>query len=152
MAIPRIFTIRSIALPASFIQNITSTIMQLITAPHWGSIPVSTSSPKPQPAILPILNASPPKATRAANRYPSPGNNLLERSCAWFSLTVIILQIFNWAPISITTEIRIINPKLVSSCCVKMLVLFKNPGPMADVAIKNAAPSIAEFFFIPASP
>lgn len=39
------------------------------------------------------------------------------------------------------------KPKLVSSCWVKTLVLFKKPGPMAEVAIKKAAPNMAEFFF-----
>jgi hypothetical protein len=38
-------------------------------------------------------------------------------------------------------EISITNPKLVSSCWVNTVVCVINPGPMADVAIRNAAPS-----------
>ena len=45
-------------------------------------------------------------------------------------------------------EIKITNPKLVSNCSVNKDVCVRKPGPMAEVAIKKAAPSIAEFFFI----
>ena len=44
-------------------------------------------------------------------------------------------------------EIRITKPKLVNNCSVNKDVCVRKPGPMAEVAIKNAAPSIAEFFF-----
>ena len=39
------------------------------------------------------------------------------------------------------------KPKLVRSCWVKTVVCVMNPGPMADVAIKNAAPNNADLFF-----
>jgi hypothetical protein len=45
-------------------------------------------------------------------------------------------------------EMRITNPKLVSNCSVNSDVCVRNPGPMADVAIRNAAPRMAEFLFI----
>jgi hypothetical protein len=48
-------------------------------------------------------------------------------------------------PISNKMETTITNPKLVSNCCVNKLVLFRKPGPIAEVAIKNAAPNIAPF-------
>ena len=41
-------------------------------------------------------------------------------------------------------EITITKPKLDSNCLVKTVVCVKNPGPMADVAIKNAAPVMAD--------
>src|SRR4051794_3364801 len=55
---------------------------------------------------------------------------------------------FTCAPISSNKEIRITKPKLVERSAVNFAVCVKNPGPIAEVAIKNAAPSIAEFFFI----
>jgi hypothetical protein len=43
-------------------------------------------------------------------------------------------------------EIRITNPKLAANWLVKTAVWVKKPGPIADVAIKKAAPSKAECF------
>ena len=45
-------------------------------------------------------------------------------------------------------EIRITKPKLVNNWLVNKLVWVRKPGPIAEVAIRNAAPSMAEFFFI----
>ncbi len=45
------------------------------------------------------------------------------------------------APISSSTEIKITNPKLASNVLVKLAVCVKKPGPIAEVAIKNAAPT-----------
>ncbi len=58
-------------------------------------------------------------------------------------LTIITRQILTWAPISSKTEIKITKPKLASSSLVNLVVCVKKPGPIADVAIKNAAPRIA---------
>ena len=55
-------------------------------------------------------------------------------------LTVIIRQIFSWAPISSKTEMSITKPKLVISSAVNKLVCVRKPGPIADVAIRKAAP------------
>jgi hypothetical protein len=63
-------------------------------------------------------------------------------------LTTKILQIFNCAPMSNSIDNKITKPKLASSCCVKTVVWVRNPGPIADVAIKKAAPIIAFRFFI----
>jgi hypothetical protein len=41
---------------------------------------------------------------------------------------------------STTIEIRIAKPKLAKSREVNTAVEVKNPGPMAEVAIRNAAP------------
>ena len=79
----------------------------------------------------------------AANTYPKPGNNSLAKSCALFSVTAKMRQIFICAPISNRTEMIITNPKLDKSCCVNTVVCVKKPGPIADVAIKKAAPVMA---------
>jgi len=47
-------------------------------------------------------------------------------------------------------EIRIRKPKLVSSCSVNKDVCVRKPGPIAEVAIRKAAPSMAEF--LPTTP
>jgi hypothetical protein len=39
------------------------------------------------------------------------------------------------------------KPMLAISSPVNFEVCVRKPGPMAEVAIKNAAPSIAEFLF-----
>ncbi len=57
-----------------------------------------------------------------------------------------------WAPISNKTDIKITNPKLAISSLVNLVVWVKKPGPMAEVAIRNAAPRIAEFLLLPLSP
>jgi hypothetical protein len=41
----------------------------------------------------------------------------------------------------------ITKPKLAASCWVKTVVWVKNPGPMAEVAIKKAAPKMADDLF-----
>jgi hypothetical protein len=62
-------------------------------------------------------------------------------------LTTKILQTFNCAPMSNSIDSRITKPKLASSCCVNTVVCVKKPGPIAEVAIKKAAPNIAFCFF-----
>jgi hypothetical protein len=57
---------------------------------------------------------------------------------------VSTLHVFNCAPISSNTETNITKPKLVISCCVNTVVCVKNPGPIEELAIKNAAPKTAE--------
>ena len=94
--------------------------------------------------MLPMLNAKPPMTTSIIKKKPRPGNNLLARSCALNSLMVSMRHVFNCAPISSNTETNITKPKLVISCCVNTVVCVRNPGPMEELAIKNAAPSTAE--------
>ncbi len=115
---PSHFANPSISFPASLYQKIPKAITQLIMAPYFGSIPVKTFTPKPQPAIFPILNINPPNAIRNARKKPRPGKILFAISCALFSLTLTIRQIFICVPMSNRIEIRITNPKLVSSCSV----------------------------------
>ncbi len=51
---------------------------------------------------------------------------------------------FSWAQISRMIERRMTKPKLARSCLVKTVVCVRNPGPTADVAIRNAAPNITD--------
>ena len=50
-------------------------------------------------------------------------------------------QMFNCAPMSSRIESKITKPKLASSVCVKVAVWVRKPGPMAEVAIRKAAPN-----------
>jgi hypothetical protein len=45
---------------------------------------------------------------------------------------------------SSTIEIRITNPKLARSVLVNKAVCVRKPGPIAEVAIKNAAAKMVE--------
>ncbi|MNV74467.1 hypothetical protein D3C71_1676880 [compost metagenome] len=55
---------------------------------------------------------------------------------------------FNCTPISIMIELRMTKPKLAPRDCVKTVVCVKKPGPMAEVAIRNAAPISTLLFFM----
>src|SRR5206468_1134367 len=77
----------------------------------------------------------------------NPGNNLFARSFALNSETASMRQVFNWAQISIRIVIRITNPKLADNCSVNTVVWVRNPGPIAEVAIRKAAPSTAPLLF-----
>ena len=44
-------------------------------------------------------------------------------------------------------DIRITKPKLVSNCCVNTVVCVIKPGPIAEVAMRKAAPNITDDFF-----
>ena len=112
------------------------------------SIPDSTFNPRPQPPMFPILKASPPNTINPDSRYPKPGNNSFAKSCARFSVTANMRQIFICAPISSNIEMMITKPKLDNSFSVNTVVCVRKPGPIADVAIKNAAPMMAELFTI----
>src|SRR5688572_1365018 len=77
-----------------------------------------------------------------------PGSRRLEISCARISVTAMMRHIFNCAARSSRMERRITKPKLVNSCWVKTVVCVMNPGPIAEVAIKNAAPSKADLVLV----
>jgi hypothetical protein len=53
---------------------------------------------------------------------------------------------FTCAPISKRMVMKITKPKLAPSCCVKTVVWVRKPGPIADVAIRKAAPRITDLF------
>src|SRR5688500_8828583 len=50
-------------------------------------------------------------------------------------------QMLSCAPRSKITDTRIAKPKLAPSCAVKTAVWVRKPGPIADVAMRNAAPT-----------
>jgi len=60
---------------------------------------------------------------------------------------VMICQMLNWTARSINIDNKMINPKLVASFSVKTVVCVRKPGPTAEVAMRNAAPSRAFLFF-----
>ena len=62
-------------------------------------------------------------------------------SCARRSATAITRQMLSCAPRSKSTDTRIANPKLAPSWLVKTAVCVRNPGPIALVAIRKAAPT-----------
>ncbi len=115
--------------------------MALKMAPVTVSMPSIAFKPSPAPATFPILNARPPNTISTAKTIPSPGNTLFAISCPRRPETTIMRQTFICAKISSKTDTKITNPKLASNCSVKTVVCVKNPGPIDEVAIKNAAPS-----------
>src|SRR5574343_1649878 len=60
----------------------------------------------------------------------------------------MILQIFSCAAISNKIERRMTKPKLAISSRVNTVVCVINPGPIAEVAIKKAAPKTADVFVL----
>ena len=86
-------------------------IEKIVIAPHLISNPNIAFNPRP-PAILPILNASPPNAISMEIKVPRPGITLLDTSCPRSPVTTSTRQILICAPISIIMEINIANAKL----------------------------------------
>ena len=112
---------------------------------------VSTFIPSPQPARcdFDVGNQTRRRCNQWSEKKPNQatiGSKILR---ARLSLIVTIRQTFNCAPRSSRIEIRITNPKLVKSSWVKTDVWVRNPGPIAEVAIRKAAPNIA---LLPATP
>ncbi|MNT06465.1 hypothetical protein D3C86_756820 [compost metagenome] len=134
------------ALPICLFRKTAMAINAEIQAPVMTFTPKRASNPSPAPATLPILNARPPRIISSEINPPNPGNSLFAISCALISETAITRQIFNCTPISIRMDTRITNPKLAPSDFVKTVVCVRKPGPIADVAISNAAPISAEVF------
>ena len=58
-------------------------------------------------------------------------------------------QMFSWAMAERIRDARITKPKLAPNYPVKVEVCVRKPGPIADVAIRKAAPNSAplDFFF-----
>ena len=123
-------------------------MIPLIAAAVVVSMPNTICNPIEAPPILPILNANPPNPIRNATTYPSPGKILLAISCPLIRDTLIIVQTFNCAIIEKITETAIANPKSALYSAVKAAVCNINPGPIEDVAIKNAAPNRTEIFLL----
>ena len=140
---PKILANQSIALPASFIKKMMIAMLQLMIAPTSALHPVNTFKPNPAPATLAILKANEPMTISVVKKMPAPGKTLSAKSGAYNFDTPMMRQIFNWAPISSNKEIKITNPKLANNWLVNFVVCVINPGPIAEVAIRKAAPKNA---------
>jgi hypothetical protein len=53
-------------------------------------------------------------------------------------------QAFSWSAMSMTIETAIAKANAAPSCTVKVVVWVMKPGPMAEVAMRNMAPSRVE--------
>ena len=84
---PSTFVSVSIAFAAFFNKNIVIATPPEIKYPAILGIPSNVLNPNALPPTFPILNTSPPKATRNATKYPSPGKSLFAISCPRISLT-----------------------------------------------------------------
>ena len=82
----------------------------------------------------------------ARSRAPArrPGYTLWEVASAVLMLGVamtLTLQMVSWAARSQSTDTRIAKPKLAPRSRVNTTVWVRKPGPMAEVAMRKAAPS-----------
>ncbi len=93
---PSSFTNQSIALAASFIKNKRILIIALIRLPVSTLTGNKILKPRPQPEILPILNASPPRQMKMVSRCPLPGRTSFASSDPFLLLAARICQIFSW--------------------------------------------------------
>ena len=144
---PSTFVSISIAFVAFFNKNIVIATPPEIKYPAILGIPSKALKPNALPPTFPILNTSPPNATRNATKYPSPGSNLFATSCPRSSLTHKTRHTLSCTIIASKTDTNITNPKFAFTSFVNLAVCTKNPGPIADVAIINAAPSSTLLFF-----
>lgn len=118
-------------------------------APVSGLMPNRTFTANPAPAILPILKASPPMTMRIAMKCPRPGSTLLATSCPRMPLIVMTRHTFICAPISMTIDARMAKAKLAPNFSVNTAVCVKNPGPIADVAMRKTAPKRIDHLVLP---
>ena len=140
MMMPRTLVNISIALPASLLKKSTMAQSALMTAAGANGIPQMTLRPIAAPPTFPMLNTRPPIATRIAMKYPSPGNTSLATSCARFPETPRMRQMLSCTIMSMTMETMMAKAKAAFSWSVKTVVCVRNPGPIAEVAIRKAAP------------
>jgi len=93
--------------------------------------------------MLPTLNTRPPAATRTATATPSPGTRSEASSWPRRRDTPSTRQTLTWTATSTAIEARIANAKSARRALVNTAVCVRKPGPMADVAMRNAAPTMA---------
>ncbi|WP_231747759.1 hypothetical protein [Auraticoccus cholistanensis] len=87
------------------------------------------------------MNTRPPTASSAAITQPSPGSTRLPSSWARRPETPITRHTFSCSAMSTRIETRIAKANATPSWTVKAVVWVMNPGPMAEVAIRNMAPT-----------
>ena len=131
---------------ASFDRKMPMAAMPTTTQPAFSGTPSSALSPREAPPTLPILKARPPSATRNAIKNPRPGSTLLAISCPRIPETPIIRQTFTCVETSSRMAQTITAAKDERYWAVKVEVWVRKPGPIAEVAIRNAAPRRTEAF------
>ena len=78
---------------------------------------------------------------KAAITQPRPGATRLPSSWARRPLTPITRHTFSCSAMSMTIETAIAKANAAPSWTVKVVVWVMKPGPMAEVAMRNIAPS-----------
>src|SRR3954467_15555808 len=141
---PRTTTIRSTATPARLLRKTPIAMTAESAPPIFGSSPSIASVPSPAPLTLPTLTTSPPTNRNPAITQPSPGTTRLPNSWARRPDTPMTRHTFSWRAMSMTIETAIANANAAPNCTVKAVVWVMKPGPMAEVAIRNIAPSRVE--------
>jgi hypothetical protein len=137
---PRKITLRSIATPARLLRKRPMAIAADTAPPIRGSSPNIASVPRPAPLMLPTLNTSPPMSRSAAIAYPRPGATRLPSSWARRPETPMIRQMFICRAMSTRIDTAMAKANATPSSTVKAVVWVMNPGPIAEVAIRNIAP------------
>ena len=143
MTTPRPTTMRSNASPARLERKSAMAITTEMIEPIVGSRPIIASVPSPVPAMLPMLKMSPPRRISPARAHPRPGRRRLASSWARSPETPRTRQTFIWIAMSTRIETTIAKAKAAPSSMVKVVVWVMNPGPMAEVAMRNIAPRMA---------
>ena len=84
--------------------------------------------------------------------HPSPGSTALPRFWARLPETAMIRHTLSWMQMSMMMEMTMANAIAAPSLAVKTAVWVRKPGPMAEVAMRKMAPTIADeasfFFFL----
>ncbi|BAB98400.1 hypothetical membrane protein [Corynebacterium glutamicum K051] len=137
---PRTTRNLSRAAPSRLNKKIAIAMAAVITPPTLTSQPSSALSPRPPPAMLPMLNTTPPIQTSTASTQPKPGITVLPSSWARISETPMMRHTFSCTAMSMRIDTRIANAKAAPSWLVKTAVWVRNPGPMAEVAMRKMAP------------
>ncbi len=75
---------------------------------------------------------------------PRPGRTRLPSSCARRPLTPMTRQTFSCSAMSTRIDTAMANANAAPSSTVKAVVWVMKPGPIAEVAMRNIAPSSVE--------
>ena len=94
--LPKYLVSLSMKFFASLDKKIRIPMTPATTVPTFSGKPNTMLKPVAAPPTLPILNTRPPRDTRNAMKYPSPGTTLFAISCPRIPDTPMMDQIFNW--------------------------------------------------------
>lgn len=92
-------------------------------------------------------NTRPPTTTRNASTWPEYGTTWFARSWARIPDSPTIRQTLSWIATSMRTLATMAAAKLAPYCAVNVPVWEMNPGPAADIAMRNIAPATASVRF-----